>query len=149
MPRFATRWVSVLAVPLLLAGVVTGCRSAAPVAASPTVAAPGPVAAAFTASGYLFAVAAVSGSKAWAVGYTSTSARTSKTMIVGWNGTAWAPEPSPGPMDGELTAVAADLQKLLRAERWLPGWSCPPRACRRSHEWRPPGPLAQRWPPSR
>jgi hypothetical protein len=90
-------------VPLLVVGVVAG---AAPVMAG---ARPRPVgpAASFTVSGSLGGVAATSASNAWAVGSTGSNTA-AKTMIVRWNGTAWARVPTPTPAGGAyLSGVTA------------------------------------------
>ncbi len=105
-PQLATRFVGVLAVPLLVVGVVAGV---APVMAA---ARPRPIrpAASFTVSGSLGGVAATSASNAWAVGYTGSAARPyqAKTMIVRWNGTAWTRVPAPSPAGGAyLSGVTA------------------------------------------
>jgi hypothetical protein len=45
----------------------------------------------------LFGVAAVSDSRAWAVGVSGEGDSLTKTVILRWNGTAWARVPSPDP----------------------------------------------------
>jgi hypothetical protein len=54
-------------------------------------------------------VAATSASNAWAVGYYETSSLNSESLILHWNGTAWAQVPSPNPSAQYtvLNAVAA------------------------------------------
>ena len=59
--------------------------------------------ASFTIAGELSGVAATSASNAWAVGSTGSG----KTLIVRWNGTAWAHVPSPAPAGSRLSGVAA------------------------------------------
>ena len=60
----------------------------------------------------LAAVSAVSGTQAWAVGESALnlSGGPVDTLILGWNGTAWAQlsSPSPGPASNVLTGVSAD-----------------------------------------
>jgi hypothetical protein len=56
-------------------------------------------------AGQLFGVAATSTDNAWAVGQATSSG---KTIILRWNGTAWARVPSPTPSGGgALYAVTA------------------------------------------
>lgn len=86
--QVVTRSVRLLAAPLLLAGAAAGVAPAAASAGSagrPGLAGP---AAAFSVSGSLRGVAAVSAGDAWAVGYSGSLPGT-KTLIVHWNGTAW------------------------------------------------------------
>jgi len=59
--------------------------------------------ASFTIAGELSGVAATSASNAWAIGSTGSG----KTLIVHWNGTAWAQVPSPTPAGSRLSGVAA------------------------------------------
>jgi hypothetical protein len=85
--------------------------SAAAASAAPTVRATGASAdiaahaGATKVSGYLSAVAAISGSDAWAVG-DSTSGSTFYPLTMRWTGTAWARVASPKLADGGLSAVA-------------------------------------------
>jgi hypothetical protein len=56
----------------------------------------------------LFGVAAVSARRAWAVGLTGQGTSLTKTLILGWNGTAWKKVPSPAPRASSgLYGVAA------------------------------------------
>jgi hypothetical protein len=100
-PKFATRVVNVVAVPLVLAGVVAGIAPAGSAAARTGTA---DLARSLPASASLYGVAATSASNAWAVG----QANSGKTLILHWNGTAWKSVPSPSPAGGgELNGVAA------------------------------------------
>ena len=57
---------------------------------------------------WLFAVAATSAGRAWAVGGTSVTEPTSGTLILRWNGTVWRRVRSPSPRGGpNLFGVAA------------------------------------------
>ena len=113
-PQFATRFARVLALPLLVAG-------AAPVTAAARPTPVGP-AASFTVSGTLGDVAATSASNAWAVGTTGSNAA-AKTMIVRWNGTAWARVPTPTPAGGAyLSGVAA----TSATDAWAVGYAGSP-----------------------
>ena len=104
MRSYITGSVRLVAAPLLLAGVVAGI---APVAAAAARTGPGGSAASFTFSGHLSGVAATSAANAWAVGSTGSSS-SPKTLILRWNGKAWAQVPSPAPAGGaELSGVAA------------------------------------------
>ena len=91
MPQFATRWVKVLAVPLLLAGVAAGVAPAAPAAAR---ARSQDVAASFPFQGEFHGVSATSASNAWAVGLGPVAAGDTHTER--WNGPAckWVPPPA-------------------------------------------------------
>jgi hypothetical protein len=103
MRAYITGSVRLVAAPLLLAGVAAGI---APVTAAAARTGPGGPAAS-TFSGHLSGVAATSAANAWAVGSTGSSS-SPKTLIVHWNGTAWAQVPSPAPAGGaELSGVAA------------------------------------------
>src|SRR5450755_3204435 len=59
--------------------------------------------ASFNIAGELSGVAATSAGNAWAIGSTGSG----KTLIVHWNGTAWAQVPSPAPAGSRLSGVAA------------------------------------------
>jgi hypothetical protein len=103
MHGYITRSVRLVAVPLLLAGVAAGMY---PVTAAAARTGPGGPAAS-TFSGHLSGVTATSATNAWAVGSTGSSS-SPKTLILRWNGTAWAQVPSPSLAGGaELSGVAA------------------------------------------
>lgn len=74
-------------------------------------------------SGYndLYGVAATSPVDAWAVGYSRETPYTgSRTLILHWDGAAWAvvPSPNPGPTENVLSGVTA----LASDEAWAVGW---------------------------
>ena len=95
--------VTSVAASLLLAGVVSGVTQLTASAAGAAVRAP----AAFSISGELSAVAATSGTNAWAVGSTGSSSN-AKTLILHWNGSAWKQVASPSPSGtASLSGVAA------------------------------------------
>lgn len=113
---FVTRSAQILGVPLLLAGLAAaGTAHLAPArsaAARPTAAhhsatrlsATGHAALALPKTGTLFGVAATSARNAWTVG----QALSGKSIILRWNGSAWAQVPSPTPRGGgAYYAVAA------------------------------------------
>jgi len=103
MHGYITRSVRLLAVPLLLVSVAAGMSPVT--AAAARTGSPGPVTSTF--SGHLSGVAATSATDAWAVGSTGSSS-SPKTLILRWNGTAWARVPSPAPVgDAELHGVTA------------------------------------------
>jgi hypothetical protein len=56
----------------------------------------------------LTGVSAISGTDAWAVGFSRMHGQT-RTLVLQWNGTAWAdvPSPDPGSTDSELDSVSA------------------------------------------
>jgi hypothetical protein len=101
-PQLATRSVTVIAVPLLIAATAA---AVAPVTAAAAVARTGPAgpASSVTVSGGLSGVAATSVRNAWAVGSTGGG----RTLIVHWNGKAWRRVPSPSPAGSSLRGVAA------------------------------------------
>jgi hypothetical protein len=71
------------------------------------------------AGSWLHGVAATPAGTAWAVGCTGCGTGTSasaRTLILGWNGTAWARVPSPGP-DARLWGVTA----LSGSDAWAVG----------------------------
>jgi hypothetical protein len=86
----------------------TGRTIAARTQATTTLAGEVPAAASSQNSNYLSAVAALSSSMAWAVGWWESASRTG-TLIERWNGTAWDIVKSPNPARGfpGLEAVAA------------------------------------------
>jgi hypothetical protein len=89
---------------LSVTSLVLAAAAAAVAPASAAIAAqPGPAAAA-TSSGALSGVAAVSASRVWAVG----SASNGRTLILRWNGTAWAQVASPSGSLSGVAAVSAD-----------------------------------------
>lgn len=62
----------------------------------------------FATPGFLYGVAAVSRTSAWAVGYSDGGpGATQKTLLLHWNGTRWTRVTRPAPVPGELFAVAA------------------------------------------
>jgi hypothetical protein len=76
---------------------------------------------------YLYGVAALSASDAWAAGYYCTghcgaAAETDRTLIAHWNGTTWAqvPSPSPGTTVSRLSSVSADSA----TDVWAAGYYC-------------------------
>jgi len=106
-PQSATRTITVVAVPLLLAAVIAATAPAsAAVAAAPRAGHASP-AASFTTGGRLNGVAATSATNAWAVGATTSG----KTLILHWNGTRWtqvtSPSPSSAKYGNDLSAVTA------------------------------------------
>jgi len=89
--------VGVLAVPLVVAGAVSGIAPGSAAARSGQAGVAGP-SAAVSFSGTLNGVAATSARNAWAVGSTNTL----EPLILRWNGTAWKQVPSPSLTDGQL-----------------------------------------------
>src|SRR6266702_3859969 len=87
-------------------GLAAGLGGMAAAGAAAAVPATGRASAALTSSSStsfneLYGVSAVSGSDAWAVGwYWNGPARAYDTLIVHWNGTAWAQVKSPNPSPG-------------------------------------------------
>jgi hypothetical protein len=78
-----------------------------------------PAAVTLSSNPVLFAVSAVSGSDAWAVGRQN-STGVFKTLILHWNGTAWSKVKSPSPSlaDAELMGVSA----VSGSDAWAVGW---------------------------
>lgn len=71
---------------------------------------------------YLQGITVLSGSNAWAVGYSGSTRPTEKTVILHWNGHAWQLTPAPDPGGGsELGAVAARSASDL----WAVGFTGP------------------------
>jgi hypothetical protein len=69
----------------------------------------------------LAGVSALSSSDAWAVGALGT-----KTLVLHWNGTAWAQVPSPSPRGvgiGPVTNLAG-VSALSPADAWAVGCAC-------------------------
>lgn len=89
---------------------------------------------------WLFGVAAVSPSDAWAVGSTAGpwDTYTSTTLIERWNGSAWSVVPSPNPSDDPIYGanLLYDVRAFARNNVWAVGW-----------HWTPIGaaPLVVRW----
>ncbi len=107
--RHAVSSVRVLAVPLLLAGLVTAIAPAASAAVRHPSASPASPDGSLP-SGFLFGAAATSGGSAWAVGQTLGGRTLSsfKTLALRWGGGSWKRIASPNPSAGaELDAVAA------------------------------------------
>jgi hypothetical protein len=75
------------------------------------------------AANQLLGVSATSASSAWAVGcYGSNDVKQGpqKTLVLGWNGSAWTQAPTPNPgASGCLTAVAA----VSPSDAWAVGWT--------------------------
>jgi len=94
-----------------LSSVITGPASAAAVR---------PAATAYSTTGGLTGVAAVSNSSAWAVGYVGTSFAP-KILMLHWNGTAWSRVTSPSVLTatGELSAITAVSAKSA----WAVGYT--------------------------
>jgi hypothetical protein len=103
--RLTVRSVRALAVPLLLAGLVTAIVPAA----SAAVRHPSDNSSRSIPNGFLYGVAATSGGRAWAVGQTLGHALSSfKTLTLRWGGSSWKRLASPNPSAGaQLNAVAA------------------------------------------
>jgi hypothetical protein len=72
----------------------------------------------YTVAGGLSGVAATSAGDAWAVGYSGSVFR-QKTLILHWNGRAWARSPGFTPAAGALLAVAA----VSRSSAWAAGFT--------------------------
>jgi hypothetical protein len=89
----------------MLALALTGGTAAPALARAPAAAAPSPS----LPSGQLFSVSADSASDAWAVGSYAASDGDYDSLIVHWDGTAWAqvPSPSPSSVDNTLFGVSA------------------------------------------
>jgi hypothetical protein len=89
---------------------------------------------------WLYGVAAVSPSDAWAVGYTAGpwDTYTSRTLIERWNGSAWSVVPSPNPSNDPIYGANElyDVRAFARNNVWAVGW-----------QWTPIGaaPLVVRW----
>jgi hypothetical protein len=92
-----------IAIPVMLSGAIAGSAYAA--ASVPPVAAR-PAAAAFSETGGLTGVAAVSKNSAWSVGYAGTS-DAQRILMLHWNGNAWSRVTSPSVLTapGELSAI--------------------------------------------
>lgn len=72
----------------------------------------------YNVTGDLLAVAAVSATSAWAVGYAGTS-RAPKTLIVHWNGQKWSPLTNPKPIEGGLLG----LTEVSATDIWAAGFA--------------------------
>jgi hypothetical protein len=89
---------------------------------------------------WLYGVAAVSLSEAWAVGTTAgpVNAYTSTTLIEHWTGSAWSVVPSPNPSDDPIYGANQlyDVRAFAPNDAWAVGW-----------QWTPIGsaPLVVRW----
>jgi hypothetical protein len=89
---------------------------------------------------WLYGVAAVSPSDAWAVGYTAGpwDTYTSTTLIEHWTGSAWSVVPSPNPSDDDIYGANQlyDVRAFAPNDVWAVGWY-----------WTPIGsaPLVERW----
>jgi len=68
-------------------------------------------------AGSLAAVSAGSATDAWAVGQT----RTTKTLALHWNGTSWAPVPTPAP--GTFGSLLSGVTEISPANVWAVGAS--------------------------
>jgi hypothetical protein len=69
----------------------------------------------------LNAVAALSGTQAWAVGDHSTSGQSLKTLIEHWNGSSWTVQASPSPVTGNNTL--SSVVALSRTSVWAVGYT--------------------------
>ena len=99
-PRYL---LAIAAGALALAGAAAGFSPAARASAAATRSEP--VQRSSAIAGGLYGVAVRSASSAWAVG-SYAAGRTSKTLILRWNGISWARTPSPSPGTGDqLNAV--------------------------------------------
>jgi hypothetical protein len=89
---------------------------------------------------WLYGVAAVSPSEAWAVGTTagSVDTYTSTTLIEHWTGSVWSVVPSPNPSDDPIYGANQlyDVRAFAPNDVWAVGW-----------QWTPIGsaPLVVRW----
>jgi len=89
---------------------------------------------------WLYGVAAVSPSEAWAVGYTAGpwDTYTSTTLVEHWTGSAWSVVPSPNPSNDPLYGANQlyDVRAFAPNDVWAAGW-----------QWTPIGsaPLIERW----
>src|SRR5262245_2614497 len=75
---------------------------------------------------WLYGVAAVSPSEAWAVGYTAGpwDTYTSTTLIQHWTGSAWSVVPSPNPSDDPIYGANQlhDVRAFAPNDVWAVGW---------------------------
>ena len=113
-------WSARLMVVVTAVGLASLCASSVNI---PAYGADSPARAAVTSYsvvGNLTAVAAVSPTDAWAVGWTGTNAP--RTLIVHWNGQKWAPVTTPKPIAGELFGVTA----VSAGNIWAAGFAGPP-----------------------
>ena len=116
--------VLVLGLTAAQSGHLSGRPAQAGAAATPAAVDPG-------IRNYLYGVAALSASDAWAAGYYCTGhcggpAETDRTLIAHWDGTTWAqvPSPSPGTTVSRLSSVSADsATDVWAAGNWR--WCCP------------------------
>jgi hypothetical protein len=89
---------------------------------------------------WLYGVATVSASEAWAVGYTAGpwDTYTSTTLVEHWTGTAWSVVPSPNPSDDPVYGANQlyDVRAFAPNDVWAVGW-----------QWTEAGsaPLVVRW----
>jgi hypothetical protein len=89
---------------------------------------------------WLYGVAAVSPSEAWAVGYTAGrwDTYTSTTLVEHWTGSAWSVVPSPNPSKDPIYGANQlyDVRAFAPNNVWAVGW-----------QWTPIGaaPLVERW----
>src|SRR5512146_1482990 len=112
--RWTTRIATIAGVVWLTAAVTAAGGGAARAAQAGGIQAP----AGYTVAGGLSGVAATSAGDAWAVGYSGSVFR-QKTLILHWNGRAWARSPGFTPVAGALLAVAA----VSRSSAWAAGFT--------------------------
>jgi hypothetical protein len=125
--RWTTRIMTAAGVLTLIAGIAANGGPAKAASSKPASASVAADSTRYVTSGVLHGVAASSATSAWAVGYSGSELKP-KTLIVHWNGQAWAKAPGFTPVTGELSGISVVSAK----NAWSVGYTGSPGASPRT-----------------